>query len=263
MLRRCTPLQLIARTAVIIFSILFLTQQPAVAHDSSFQLGIPGVQGGVVTTTEPLAAQAGAEMLRAGGNAIDAAAAISFALNVVEPQSSGIGGGGFMMIYLADSGETFVVDSREKAPAAATPDMFVSQSSFSTRSTSGYAVGVPGTLMGIDTALAQWGTKSLSETIQPAIDLAENGFRVSSRLAEGVLSSRLTNEMGDPAYDVARSVFHPGGVPLVAGDLLVQPELMMRLGARARTAALDRFRMEKNVDCYDELYHKVLNASGN
>ena len=225
MLRRCTPLQLVARIAVITFSILFLTQQPAVAHDSSFQLGIPGVQGGVVTTTEPLAAQAGAEMLRAGGNAIDAAAAISFALNVVEPQSSGIGGGGFMMIYLADSGETFVVDSREKAPATVTPDMFVSQSSFSIRSTSGYAVGVPGTLMGIDTALAQWGTKSLSETIQPAIALAENGFRVSSRLAEGVLSSRLTNEVGDPAYEVARSVFHPGGVPVVAGDLLVQPDL--------------------------------------
>jgi len=222
---RWTQLQQIVTTAVITFSIVFLTQANAVAGGSSFQLGIPGVQGGVVTTTEPLAAQAGAKMLREGGNAIDAAAAISFALNVVEPQSSGIGGGGFMMIYLADTGETFVVDSREKAPAAATPDMFVSQPSFSTRSTSGYAVGVPGTLKGIDTALANWGTKSLSETLQPAIDLAENGFRVSARLAEGVLSSRLTNELGNPAYNVARSVFHPVGVPVEAGDLLVQPDL--------------------------------------
>lgn len=91
MLERCKPLQLVARTAVIAFSVLFLTQQPAVAHDSSFQPGIPGVQGGVVTTTEPLATQADTKMLRAGGNAINAAAAISFALNVVEPQSSGIG----------------------------------------------------------------------------------------------------------------------------------------------------------------------------
>ena len=164
-------------------------------------------------------------MLRTGGNAFDAAAAVSFALNVVEPQSSGIGGGGFMMIYHAASERTFIIESREKAPAAVTPDMFVSQSSFSIRSTSGYAVGVPGTLKGVAAALKRFGTKSLAQTLEPAIDLAENGFRVSSRLAEGVLSSRLTNEPGNPAYDEARKVFHPGGVPIIAGDLLVQPDL--------------------------------------
>ena len=101
------------------------------------QLGVPGVRGGVVTTSEPIAAQVGADILRQGGNAIDAASAIQFALNVAEPQSSGIGGGGFMVIYLADERKTVIIDSREEAPAAATPDLFVSQPSFSIRSTSG------------------------------------------------------------------------------------------------------------------------------
>ena len=195
------------------------------ARSGPTDLGLPGVGGGVVTATETLAAQAGAEMLRKGGNAIDAAAAVQFALNVVEPQSSGIGGGGFMMVYLARERKVVVLDSRETAPAAATPDMFVSQSSFGTRSTSGYAVGVPGTPLGVATALKKWGTMSLAETLAPAIDLAENGFRVSSRLAEAVLSDRLANEPGDPAYEEARNVFVPGGTPLQAGDLLVQPDL--------------------------------------
>jgi gamma-glutamyltranspeptidase/glutathione hydrolase len=188
-------------------------------------LGVPGVRGGVVTTSEPAAAGVGAEILRKGGNAIDAAAAVQFALNVLEPQSSGIGGGGFMMIHLAKHKTTFVIDCRESAPAAATPDMFESQPSFSIRSTSGYAVGVPGTLLCVTTALDNWGTFELDDVIDPAIGMAENGIRVSSRLAESILSSRLSNEPGNPAYDEAREVFRPGGVPLAEGDLLVQPNL--------------------------------------
>jgi gamma-glutamyltranspeptidase/glutathione hydrolase len=188
-------------------------------------LGVPGVRGGVVTTSEPAAAHVGAEILRQGGNAFDASAAVQFALNVVEPQSSGIGGGGFMMIHLAKKKETFVIDCRESAPAAATPDMFTSQPSFSVRSTSGYAVGIPGTLLCVTTALEKWGTFSLAETLEPAIRMAEDGIRVSSRLEESILSSRLSNEIGNPAYDEAREVFRPGGVPLEEGDLLVQPDL--------------------------------------
>ena len=214
-----------------------------VATAQPISLGVSGVRGGVVTTTEPAAAQVGAEILRQGGNAIDAAAAVQFALNVVEPQSSGIGGGGFMMIYLAKSGETFIVESREKAPATATPDLFVNDDgsvpAFSVRASSGYAVGVPGTVKGVYTALKNWGTISLADALQPAIDMAENGIRVSARLEGGLQSSRLLNEMGDPddpdnpsnpAYDEARKVFFkPDGdgglVPLEAGDFLVQPDL--------------------------------------
>ena len=113
---------------------------------------------GVVSVSHPLAAEAGARVLERGGNAIDAAAAIQFMLNVVEPQFSGIGGGGFMMIHLAKTNETFAIDGREKAPASATPTMFlftgVSPAQlFGLASTSGIAVGVPGTLKVIDTAL--------------------------------------------------------------------------------------------------------------
>lgn len=193
-------------------------------------IGIPGVRGGVVTTSEPNAARAGAEILRAGGNAIDAAAAVAFALNVVEPQSSGIGGGGFMVVYLAREKRTVTVDSREAAPAAATPDIFLpftvaGGGGFGAASTSGIAVGVPGMVRGLELALERWGTMSLSETLQPAIRLAGEGFRVGPRLAGSTESSRLQNEPGNPAYDEARTVFRPGGVPLTQGELLVQPDL--------------------------------------
>jgi gamma-glutamyltranspeptidase/glutathione hydrolase len=200
------------------------------AHADPKSIGVPGVRGGVVTTSEPNAAQVGARILRAGGNAIDAAAAVAFALNVVEPQSSGIGGGGFMVIYLAREKRTVTVDSREAAPAAATPDMFVTFTvpgggGFGAASTSGIAVGVPGMVRGLALALDRWGNMSLADTLQPAIELAEQGFRVGPRLAESVLSSRLQNELGNPAYDEARAVFLPGGTPIEEGELLVQPDL--------------------------------------
>ncbi len=211
--------------AALLAVVLVPTAPASTSTGGTVSLGVPGVFGGVVTTSEPAAAHVGAGILRQGGNAFDAAAAVQFALNVVEPQSSGIGGGGFMMIHLAKEKETFVIDCRETAPAAATPDMFVSQPSFGVRSTSGYAFGVPGTLLCVNTALESWGTFSLAAVLQPAITMAEDGIRVSSRLGDSILSSRLSNEVGNPAYDEARQVFRPGGVPLVEGDLLVQPDL--------------------------------------
>lgn len=197
-------------------------------------LGVPGVKGGVATTSEPLAAQIGGNILRQGGNAVDAASAIAFALNVLEPQSSGIGGGGFMMIHLNKKRKTFVIDSRERAPEAADPNMFLDTDgnafAFSIRSTSGVGVGVPGMVRGIALALDKWGTMSLADVLDPAIKLAQDGFRVSSRLADSIADGideggRLSNEIDDPAYDLARSVFAPGGSPLAQNDLLVQPEL--------------------------------------
>ena len=163
-------------------------------------------------------------MLAEGGNAIDAAAAVQFALNVVEPQSSGIGGGGFMMVYLAKTGETVIVDSRERAPAQASADMFAPDGlpmPFALASTSGLAVGVPGTLRGVDLALRRWGTKKLSATLAPAIELAARGFRVNRFLAEDIRQDSGRTQL----QPETAAIFRPGGVPLAEGDWLVQPDL--------------------------------------
>ena len=183
---------------------------------------------GVVAVSHPAAAAAGARMLAAGGNAIDAAAAVQFALNVVEPQSSGIGGGGFMLVHLAQTGQSFIVDSRERAPAKASADMFAPDGlpmSFPLASTSGIAVGVPGTVRGVDTALKRWGTKKLAATLAPAIELAERGFRVNRFLAADI-----ANDDGRTQFHPeTAAIFRPGGVPLAEGDWLVQPELAKTL----------------------------------
>jgi gamma-glutamyltranspeptidase/glutathione hydrolase len=188
----------------------------------------PGFRGGVVAVSHPLAAEAGAKMLREGGNAIDAAAAIQFALNVVEPEFSGIGGGGFMMVHLAGGqGRTFVVEGREKAPATADTTLFTNPNGtnqgFTPASTSGQAVGVPGTLMVVATAVQRYGRKRLADVIQPAIALAENGFPVNFVLAGSASSSR-TN-----LYQATRDVFRPGGVPVQEGQILKQPDLAKTL----------------------------------
>jgi gamma-glutamyltranspeptidase/glutathione hydrolase len=188
----------------------------------------PGFRGGVVAVSHPLAAEAGARMLRSGGNAIDAAAAIQFALNVVEPEFSGIGGGGFMMVHLAKGqGSTFAVEGREKAPSSADTTLFTNpdgtNQGFTPASTSGQAVGVPGTLKIVATALQRYGRKRLAEVIQPAIELAENGFPVNFVLAGDATSSRTS------FYAQTAAVFRPGGVPLQQGQILKQPDLAKTL----------------------------------
>ncbi|MES2370193.1 MAG: gamma-glutamyltransferase [Pseudomonadota bacterium] len=183
---------------------------------------------GIVAVSQPAAAAAGARILAQGGNAIDAAAAVQFALNVVEPQSSGIGGGGFMLVHVAKTGETFFVDSRERAPAHASADMFAPGGlpmAFPLASTSGLAVGVPGTLLGVDTALRRWGTMKLADTLAPAIELAEHGFRVNRFLAEDIANDDGRTQI----QPETAATFRPGGVPLAEGDWLVQPALAKTL----------------------------------
>ncbi len=183
-------------------------------------------RGGVVSVSHPLAAKAGADVLARGGNAIDAAAAIQFVLNVVEPQFSGIGGGGFIMVHLARGNKNFAIDGREKAPSAATPTQFVlsgvpAAQRFTVASTSGLAVGVPGTLAAVDVALRNWGTISLSESLQPAIDAADRGFRINRFLAANIVG-----DGGRTSFQPeTAAIFRPNGVPLAEGDLLRQPEL--------------------------------------
>ena len=180
---------------------------------------------GMVVTAHPEATEIGAEVLRQGGNAMDAAAAIQLALNVVEPQMSGIGGGGFIMYYDAETKEVFVLNSREKAPGGATEDMFIDPETgdpfpFADRVESGLSVGVPGTLKGLEDGLKEWGTMSLEELIDPAIELAEEGHNVNWALANAIESNATKLSKTE-----AGKVFVPNGQPLKEGDLLVQEDL--------------------------------------
>src|SRR5215467_2227592 len=137
---------------------------------------------GMVVTDEELGSQAGAEILKRGGNAVDAAVATAFALAVVEPDAGNIGGGGFMLIRLAD-GKTTFLDYRETAPGKATRDMYIKDGKLDEEaSVIGYrSVAVPGTVAGLELALKTYGTMKLAEVMGPAIRLAEEGFVVSEK----------------------------------------------------------------------------------
>ena len=140
----------------------------------------------MVAAANPLAAKAGLEILRAGGSAVDAAIATQLVLNVVEPQSSGIGGGAFLMHYDAKTRDIEAYDGREKAPAAATEDMFLkpdgSRPKFHDVVPGGLSVGVPGALRMMELAYKKHGKLPWAKLFEPAIRLADEGFDISPRL---------------------------------------------------------------------------------
>src|SRR6202158_3096183 len=138
----------------------------------------------MVATDEELGSKAGVEILQRGGNAVDAAVAVAFALAVVEPAAGNIGGGGFMLVRLADGRTTFL-DYREVAPGKATRDMYIGKDGKLEEEASviGYkSVAVPGTVAGLTLALKTYGSMKLADVMAPAIRLAENGFPISKRL---------------------------------------------------------------------------------
>lgn len=184
--------------------------------------------GGMVSSVHPQATEAGVEVLESGGNAVDAAVAVQFALNVVQPHSSGIGGGGFMLVYSAEEDEIIAIDNRERAPLGARPDMFLDNQGeevpFLARHTNGKAVGVPGTLKAADVAVKRFGRTELSELIQPAIELAASDGRTVT--VDEFLASSIADNVDDGALSpAAQQVFAPYREPLEEGDELVQPDL--------------------------------------
>lgn len=184
---------------------------------------------GLVVAAEPHAAEAGAVVLRSGGNAVDAAVATALTLAVTYPRAGNIGGGGFMIVRMAD-GETSAIDFRERAPAASTRDMYLdAEGKFvRDRSTKGHlAAGVPGTVAGLELALERFGSRRLSwaELIEPARALAENGFTITPELVEDLHAS--AELLG--ANAAARRVFLDDGRFFAAGDTLRQPDLAATL----------------------------------
>ncbi len=165
----------------LLFSFSTSTKAQAGAEDAAkYGPFVATGRQGMVVTAGDQASAAGVEMLKRGGNAVDAAVAASFAISVIRPQSTGIGGGGFFLLYLAKSKETIAVDFRERAPLAATRDMFVrGGKAIPELSRNGpLAVAVPGLVAGLVEVQKEYGTMPLKEVMAPAIRLAEDGFPI-------------------------------------------------------------------------------------
>jgi len=183
-----------------------------------------------VATAHPLASEAAAEVLRAGGNAADAAVAAAFALSVVEPESSGIGGGGVALVYVAREGKVHAIDFRETAPGAARPDMFLrgGKPDPELSRCGGLSVGVPGAVKGYAEIAARFGRKPLSRLVEPAARIAEAGLEVGLHYRDAAAAAlRCLRE--DAA---ARALYLPAGAearPPVPGWRLVQKDLARTL----------------------------------
>lgn len=186
-------------------------------------------KNGMVATQEALASDIGLKILKDGGNAVDAAVAVGFALAVTLPRAGNIGGGGFMMVYDAKQGKTVALDYREKAPSSASRDMYLDKDGNAVSDLSRYhglAVGVPGTVAGLLKALDDHGTMSRGQVMAPAIALAENGIEVTAGLSESLeaLSDRLQKWPS-----TKKIFFKPDGSVYQPGELLRQPELAKSL----------------------------------
>ena len=186
-------------------------------------------KNGMVATQEALASDIGLKILKDGGNAVDAAVAVGFALAVTLPRAGNIGGGGFMMVYDAKQGKTVALDYREKAPSSAARDMYLDSDGNAVSDLSRYhglAVGVPGTVAGLLKALEDHGTMSRGQVMAPAIALAENGIEVTAGLSESLeaLSDRLQKWPS-----TKKIFFKPDGSAYQPGELLRQPELAKSL----------------------------------
>src|SRR5437660_9688016 len=207
---------------------------------------------GMVATDEELGSEAGVEVLKRGGNAVDAAVATAFALAVVEPAAGNIGGGGFMLIRRAN-GKTTFLDYREVAPAKATRDMYIGKDGKLDEEASviGYrSVAVPGTVAGLALALRIYGSMKLADVMAPAIRLAENGFPISKRLAQGFEEHRSALQR----FAVSRRIFLNDGKMFQAGDTFRQSELAATLKRIARNGAAEFYTGETAHLLVDDIF---------
>ena len=193
---------------------------------------------GMVVSQEMLASQVGADILARGGNAVDAAVATGFALAVTLPRAGNLGGGGFMLVHLAAENKTVAIDYREMAPASASRDMFLDAEGDVDNKKARYSMqssGVPGTVAGLLHALDSYGTMSLKQVLQPAIELAANGFKVSMDLSSS-LQARQQTMHKNPA---SREYFYKAdGAGYEYGETLVQKHLaatLQRIAKKGRS----------------------------
>lgn len=181
-------------------------------------------KSGMVASEQKLASHVGLDILKRGGNAVDAAVGVAFALAVVLPNAGNIGGGGFLIFHDAKTGENFALDFREVAPKYANKDMFLDKQGNIVQGKSTYShvsIGVPGTVAGMEYALNKWGSLSLSDVLSPSIKFAENGFTVDSTLGK-ILSIEQENLR---KWQSTKEIFFKNNKPLQEGDVLIQKDL--------------------------------------
>ncbi len=211
----------------------------------------------MVVSAQHLASDVGVEILKAGGNAIDAAVAVGYAEAVTNPCCGNIGGGGFMVIHLGKSGTNVFLNFRETAAAAATADMYLGPDGNPVRgaSTEGYrSVAVPGTVLGLETALKRYGTLPRAKVMAPAIKLAREGF-ILTRGDTDILDFGARRMRNDP--EAAHVFLHPDGSTYQPGERLVQPQLARTLEAIARRGsdAFYKSGASGNADLVDQAMH--------
>ena len=196
---------------------------------------------GMVVTREPHATEVGLKVLESGGNAVDAAVAVGFALAVTHSSAGNIGGGGFMLVRMAD-GRTAFIDFRERAPLAASRNMYVdAQDKAAENSTSGYwASGVPGTVRGMEYASKKFGKKPWADLVEPAVELASHGFHLSYAQANSLHGAA----RGLGQFPESRRIFLRNGNYYEPGDLFVQPDLARTLERIAKQGADDFYEGE-------------------
>lgn len=206
---------------------------------SSGRAGVAVGVHGAVASAEPLATKVGLQVLKNGGNAIDAAVAVAFALAVTHPSAGNVGGGGFMLVHLA-RGEQVALDYREVAPLAANRDMFLDSAGNPTSASldGPLAAGIPGTVAGMELAHARFGTKPWAELIGPAIALARDGHPLDADHAEDMREAAARmRELG--FEESARIYSKPDMQPFAAGDVWRQPDLAVTLTRIAERGARD------------------------
>jgi len=214
----------------------------------------------MVASSEPLASEVGVEILRAGGNAVDAAVAVGFALAVTYPQAGNLGGGGFMLIRMAN-GQAVVVDYREEAPASASRNMYLDANGELKPEAStlgGLAAGVPGTVAGLALAEQKYGKLGLARVLAPAIRLASSGFPVSYGLSESFRGDQQVLEK----FDGSRRIFLRGGKLYEPGEIFRQPELARTLKeiARRGPAGFYRGRIAQETARTMQKYHGLISV---
>jgi gamma-glutamyltranspeptidase / glutathione hydrolase len=237
-------------TVLLLVLCLVAATVPARAGQEPTKQPVATGTGGAIATVDLDASAAGLEVLRHGGNAVDAAVAAAATLGVTEAYSAGVGGGGFMVVHLAKERRVVTIDGRETAPAAFREDSFIDPGTgqpipFAERVTSGLGVGVPGTVATWQRALRRYGTRSLGKLLQPAIRVAERGFVVDQTFHDQTAS----NAARFAAFPATAELFLPGGAPPPVGSVLRNPDLARtyRLLARGGTHPFYRGRIAEAI----------------